>query len=81
MGYFTVGGTYMPLTPARMLDTREGFGALGAGEGVDLAVTGYDGVAVVGASAVVLSLTVVGPTATGISPPTRSTARCRVSRT
>ncbi len=64
-GYFTNGGQYRPVTPTRMFDSRGSFGRLGPGQAADMQVTGYDGVPVTGASAVVLSITAVLPSAGG----------------
>ena len=62
--------TYTPVTPKRLLDTRSGVGAptgkIGPAGTVDLAVRGAQtaqGPVPVNASAVVLNLTVTGPTA------------------
>lgn len=60
-------GTFRALTPARLLDTREGIGAGGPVAGnstVTLQVAGRGGVPV-GASAVVVNLTVTQPGASG----------------
>src|SRR5690606_15658742 len=55
------------LVPARLLDTRNGTGAaearVGAGDSVDLQVTGRGGVPESGVGAVVLNVTAVSPTA------------------
>jgi hypothetical protein len=57
------GSTYHPLTPARVLDTRDGTGVggganpLGADATIDVAVTGVGGVPATGVSAVVLNVT------------------------
>ncbi len=60
-------GTFYPLEPARILDTREGNGApkakLGAGKELVLDVGGRGGVPGQGVSAVVLNVTVTNPTA------------------
>jgi hypothetical protein len=60
-------GTYRPLEPARILDTRFGTGApvgkLGADAELGLQVAGLAGVPGFGVSAVVLNVTVTGPTA------------------
>ncbi|MCU1693542.1 MAG: N-acetylmuramoyl-L-alanine amidase [Frankiales bacterium] len=53
--------TYTPLTPVRLLDTREDGGRLGAGETRDLQVTGTAGVPT-SATAVALSVTALGAT-------------------
>jgi hypothetical protein len=62
-------GTYVALSPARVLDTRTGAGGvtgpLAAGASVDVAVTGTGGVPATGVSAVVLNATVVGPAGPG----------------
>ncbi|MGB2567847.1 hypothetical protein ACPFP2_05250 [Micromonospora citrea] len=59
-------GTYYPIAPARLMDTREGLGVpkarLGPGQTVDLQVAGRGGVPYT-AGAVVLNVTVTGPTA------------------
>ncbi|MGS2617288.1 hypothetical protein ACVCAH_22590 [Micromonospora sp. LZ34] len=57
-------GAYYALNPARLLDTRS-TGAIGAGGKVDLLVAGRGGVPAVGAGAVVLNVTVTGPTVGG----------------
>lgn len=68
-GVATAVGGYTKLKPARLLDTRSGLGApkamLGAGKTLNLQVTGRGGVAKTAVSAVVLNLTVTGPTAGG----------------
>lgn len=57
--------TYFPLSPARDLDTRSGLGVggavgqLGAGQTIDLTVTGVNGVPAAGVAAVVLNVTAV----------------------
>jgi len=66
---------YVPLVPARLLDTRAGtatvddasagIGAIGAKGTTNLSVLGRGGVPSTGVSAVVLNLTVTGPTAAG----------------
>ncbi|MFF5176347.1 hypothetical protein ACFY3U_27520 [Micromonospora sp. NPDC000089] len=63
-----VTGAYYPVAPARLMDTRSGLGApkkgkIGAGAKVDLQVTGRGGVPTTGVGAVVLNVTVTGPTA------------------
>ena len=61
------GGTYSPLVPARILDTRSGVGrpngagTLGIGT-IDLTVIGVGGVPTTDVDAVLLNLTVVEPT-------------------
>lgn len=59
-------GRFEPLSPARILDTRDGTGGgvrLGPGASFDLQVSGRGGIASAGAQAAVLNLTVTGPTA------------------
>ena len=63
------GGNYHPLTPARILDTRTGVGGpvqpVGNGEIRSVQITGKGMVPASGVSAVVLNVTVTGPTAPG----------------
>jgi PKD domain/Fibronectin type III domain len=66
------GGTYHPLVPARILDTRAGVGVpvraagpLGAGQSLDLQVTGQGQVPGAGVSSVILNVTVTNTTAPG----------------
>jgi Cysteine-rich secretory protein family len=63
------GGRYVPVTPARILDTRYGLGAppgpLAAGGSLNLMVAGSGGVPPTGATAVVLNVTVTGSAAAG----------------
>src|SRR5262249_46297693 len=65
----TPAGGFVPLAPARVLDTRNGTGAptgaVAAGGVVDLAITGHGGVPGSGVSAVVLNVTVTEPRADG----------------
>ncbi len=77
-------GTYRPVTPERLLDTRTGNGAptgpLGAGGTLQLQVTGRGLVPASGVSAVVLNVTATEPTAAsyltvypaGVARPTAS---------
>ncbi|MET7399629.1 choice-of-anchor D domain-containing protein [Dactylosporangium sp. NPDC005572] len=62
-------GTYRPVSPFRLLDTREGNGApkapLGGGRTLHLQVTGRGYVPLSTVSAVVLNVTVTGPTSAG----------------
>ncbi|WP_425461032.1 hypothetical protein, partial [Leekyejoonella antrihumi] len=63
----TTGSTFTTTSPVRVLDTRTGTGAHGpvtAGATVNLQVTGQHGVPV-GATAVVLNVTVTAPTRSG----------------
>ncbi|WP_158289895.1 hypothetical protein [Micromonospora sp. S4605] len=59
-------GAFYPLAPARLLDTRSGVGApagaIGATKKVDLQVAGRGGVPAAGVGAVVLNVTITGPT-------------------
>lgn len=65
----TTAGAFVPLSPSRLLDTRDGTGApkaTVAGNGtVSLAVAGRGGVPATGVGAVVLNVTVTDPTAAG----------------
>ncbi|KOX28187.1 hypothetical protein ADK67_12170 [Saccharothrix sp. NRRL B-16348] len=67
-GYHTDQGTYYPLAPHRVLDTRAGQGAppvkVGAGQAIRLQVTGQGGVPAA-ASTVVLNVTVTEPGSAG----------------
>ena len=80
-------GGFVGMVPSRILDTRDGTGAprakLGPGQSLSFKVTGVgglDGVPSTGVSAVVLNITVTGPTApafltvwpTGVPMPTAS---------
>ncbi|MEV4480224.1 hypothetical protein [Micromonospora coxensis] len=60
-------GTYYPVSPARLMDTRTGLGGrtgkLGPDSSIRLQVTGRGGVPADGVGAVVLNVTVTGPTA------------------
>ncbi len=62
-------GRFTPLTPARILDTRNGTGgisgAVGPGATVDVQITGQGGVPASGVAAVAMNVTVTQPTATG----------------
>ena len=62
-------GAYVPLPPARILDTRSGNGAVAGavpgGGSVDLQVTGRGGVPSSGVGAVVLNVTVTQPVSDG----------------
>ena len=64
-----VAGTFVSLTPSRILDTRKGVGApmvaIAASHEVELQVTGQGGVPDTGVGAVVLNVTAVQPTAGG----------------
>ena len=62
--------TFVPLSPARLLDTREGIGGnivpLGPDVTTSLQVAGRGGVPAVGATSVVLNVTVDHPSETGV---------------
>jgi len=62
-------GVYTSLTPARILDTRDGTGGIagpvGSAAGVDVQITGRGGVPASGVSAVAMNVTVTAPTASG----------------
>ncbi|MGG8410474.1 hypothetical protein ACM614_29930 [Streptomyces sp. 12297] len=72
-GYYTTdataGAKSTALTPKRILDTRTGLGAakarIGAGKSVRLKVAGVGGVPTAGATAVLVNLSAVRPTADG----------------
>ncbi len=83
------GGGMHPLTPSRLLDTRDGAGPFGAGEARALDVTGVGGVPADGVSAVMLNVTITGPTApthltvwpTGQTMPTASSLNATSGQT
>gem|GEM_PF-1078709 len=62
-------GLYNPLSPARLLDTRNGTGgfasALGSGQSISLQVAGRSGIPPAGAEAVILNVTVTDPSQNG----------------
>ncbi|MGW0468481.1 FlgD immunoglobulin-like domain containing protein [Streptomyces sp. NPDC003027] len=67
-GYYTLSGEgdrFLPVEPARILDTRAGLGApkakVGAARTVNVRVTGRGGLPATGVSAVVLNLTATNP--------------------
>jgi Bacterial Ig-like domain (group 3) len=64
-----IAGGFIPLTPARVLDTRNGTGApvgpVAAGGTAHLVVLGHGGIPAGGVSAVALNVTVTGPTGGG----------------
>ncbi len=72
-GYYLAGtpdtpGAYVPLTPARLLDTRTNLGGTGpvtAHGTVHLPIAGQAGVPASGASTVVMNVTVTEPKAAG----------------
>ncbi len=62
VGWFPVGASFTPLTPARLLDTRSGLGAVAPGpveemDAIAFQVTGRGGVPSTGVGAVVLNVT------------------------
>jgi len=63
------GGRYEPLTPTRILDTRDGtggvFGPVGPGSTVNVQITGRGGVPASGVTAVAMNVTVTQPTGDG----------------
>src|ERR1700733_11287297 len=67
----TAAATYVPLSPSRITDTRSGSGypnagdTLGAGGSISVQVPGVGGVPATGVTAVVVNVTVVGPTSSG----------------
>ncbi|MGP3686635.1 hypothetical protein ACTVZO_18330 [Streptomyces sp. IBSNAI002] len=66
-GYYSANGsTFSAGSPVRLLDTRDGTGAragaVGQGGSVSLKVAGVEGVPSTGVTAVVLNVTVTGPT-------------------
>jgi hypothetical protein len=72
-GWVSTGGTvtgtaglFRPLVPARLLDTRSGFGGshtVGPGQTINLPVAGSGGVPATGVSGAVLNVTATNPTA------------------
>ncbi len=74
LGWFPSAGDFRPLTPARVMDTRDaptvdgrfgGTGAFSPGESRSLVVGGRGGVPTSGAAAVALNVTAVDSTASG----------------
>jgi hypothetical protein len=67
-GTKAVTGTFQPVQPNRVMDTRTGLGVpkakVGAGRTVTLQVAGTGGVPASGVTAVVMNVTATGPTAT-----------------
>jgi predicted esterase len=63
------GGRYIPVTPVRTLDTRDGTGGfaapVGPGATIDVPMTGRGGVPPAGVSAVAVNVTVTQPSASG----------------
>ncbi|MEV8098298.1 hypothetical protein [Kitasatospora sp. NPDC085879] len=73
-GYYEsapTGAGFVPLTPGRVLDTRDGTGTggvvqrVGSGRHVSLRVSGANGIPMTGPAAVVLNVTAVRPSAAG----------------
>ncbi|GIG58159.1 hypothetical protein Lfu02_25310 [Longispora fulva] len=72
-GYYakTSAAGYTPVTPTRLVDTREGTGTggkvakLGPGQTLQLKITGQAGIPTTGVTAAALNLTVTGPTGPG----------------
>jgi hypothetical protein len=65
-GYYTAdqpGGSLSTLAPTRILDTRDGIGAVGPGATLPLQVTGRNSVPANGVTAVQLNVTATNPTA------------------
>jgi len=65
MATSATGGRFHPLTPARLLDTRETGAPVRASADRDLVVTGVGGVPTTGVSAVALNVTVTGSSGPG----------------
>jgi len=63
-GWFPATSSFVPLVPARILDTRSG-SPVAPGVELDVAVAGQGGVPASGVGAVVLNVTATQPTATG----------------
>src|SRR5687768_11824034 len=65
----TAGGTFHPVTPDRIVDTRSGIGvaagAVPADGTLDFQVTGRGGIPATGVGSVVVNLTAVDPTSEG----------------
>ncbi|MGW7431425.1 FlgD immunoglobulin-like domain containing protein, partial [Streptomyces sp. NPDC054861] len=68
-GLASAYGTYKPVTPTRLMDTRSGLGVpkakVGPAGTVTLRVAGVGGVPATGVTAVVLNVTATGPTSAG----------------
>ena len=56
------GARYHPLSPARILDTRTSTGPIGQGSVLNMAVAGQGGIPSSGVGAVMMNVTVTGPT-------------------
>lgn len=59
------GSTFMPMSPVRLRDTRDGEPKVGPNKTINVKVAGTNGVPASGVSAVVMNVTVTGPTAPG----------------
>src|SRR5258706_3205227 len=81
-------GAYVPLVPARIMDTRSG-SPLGPGQTLNITITGHGGVPASGVIAVVLNTTVTVPTVasyltvwpTGVPRPTTSNLNWTAGKT
>jgi surface antigen len=69
VGWIPAGADYFALSPARVLDTRTGLGApkgtVAGGHAITLKVTGHGGIPATGVKAVLVNVTVTGPTGSG----------------
>lgn len=70
VGYYTAtapagGGRFTAVNPGRVLDTRNGAGPVGAGQSINVQVTGLMGVPASGVSGVALNVTVDQPSSPG----------------
>ncbi|MER5637829.1 hypothetical protein ABT095_12820 [Kitasatospora sp. NPDC002227] len=82
-------GTFVPMTPARLLDTRQGLGKVGPGRSVGVKIAGVSGVPATGVTAVVLNVTATRGTADsyvtayphGAERPTASNLNFRAGQT
>ncbi|MEP7368013.1 MAG: SpoIID/LytB domain-containing protein [Dermatophilaceae bacterium] len=80
---------YVPVSPARLVDTRDTFQSVGASQRVDILLAGQAGVPSSGVSAVVLNVTAVGATSgthlriwpAGAAMPTASALNTNANRT
>ncbi len=64
-GYYPTGGSFTPLTPARLLDTRRSGGLSPTGGRTNVPVTGVAGIPGSGVAAVALNVAAVNPSANG----------------
>lgn len=65
LAWVPTGAGLHPLSPTRLLDTRDGVGAVRTGASLDLQATGRGGVPADGVGAVLLNLTITSPEAAG----------------